>query len=1132
MEYTAEQLNYFRICFIAFNLVPDGLRKIFKQEWDFLYKTTPFGEWKDTSKNGLDFDNNESKRSRAKNARFLASIQNGDTAEWDCSCLFFAILYSDSIGASLSPAIYKDVDDLRQVRNDIAHISEAKLNEVDFKNYVGRVLFAFNSLGLPFSEIEEVKNQTTFPTAEVNSLKVQADRLKTELRKANVDLQVAQNTIQAREEQVETLTKEINSKVESFCNLTFKPSHEIIIRHNEVTRITKKMEELEDGSDGGVSTIYLSGTPGCGKSQIARQLGQEFFSRRSRKSEPSGLVFVATLEAESLETLADSYIALAKKLGITEYALTNLAVSKVERPMETLQHLKLFTLSKTKEFSDWLIIVDNVVDLSLVRSYLPETGSEEWGNGQVLITTQDTSVIPFNAPHIYHESLTEGMQPDDAVELLKQVSHIANQQQVEKVAEVLEYQPLALAAAAFYVQTVVRNGSPNYSWTKYLETLQQGKREATEEPLAKGSMGYAKTTMNAIKLALNRTIESDEVLRHTFSFVQLCASESLPIEAAVNFVDARTTGQTEELIKAKIIKSPFILYSCEEDEATRSLRMHHVVHEVLQKVTLFDPQSTEKCESLAAAIRIFNSLIDNEIAWSSQEGYTFAQLRKIMVHCKAILENASCGSFSPQGKAINNLTPFIAGKDVIRWICSLADVCCKLSDPSRGSFFSNFALNLLDNEAGNWQDNSVKAHVFTVHGKVLSMQCHRELSIPYHEEALRILDSVQLEDEMGLVIGNYNNLARVYRKIGQHNKAKELLERALEICKNVKGEECVDIATSYDYLGLVYNDMGQYNQAKELLEKTLLIRKQAFGDEHGDVARSYNSLGIVFYNLGQYRQAKEFHEKALAIRKKVFGEEHCDVSASYNNLGLVAYKLGQYNQAKELHEKALIIRRKVFGEEHNDVLTSCNNLGLVSYKLGQYLQAQEMHKKALMIGNNLFPQTHFVAASYNNLGLVSYALRKYAEAKEFYEKALIIRRKTLGEKHREVAASYNNLGLVSDRVGEYSRAKELHEEALMIRKKILGERHGDVAASYNNLGVALHNLGQYKEAKASHERALIIRINIFGPNHHLVAKSYENLGSALYNLEEYDKAIEFKEKALFIRRVFGEEHDEASSGSL
>ncbi|KAL9958217.1 hypothetical protein ACROYT_G035202, partial [Oculina patagonica] len=104
MEYSSEQLNYFRICYIAFNLVPEGLRKIFRQEWDFRYKTT-LGEWKDTPKNGLDFYNNESRRSRSKNARFLATIQNGNTAEWDCSCLFFAILFSDSIGTTISAAI-------------------------------------------------------------------------------------------------------------------------------------------------------------------------------------------------------------------------------------------------------------------------------------------------------------------------------------------------------------------------------------------------------------------------------------------------------------------------------------------------------------------------------------------------------------------------------------------------------------------------------------------------------------------------------------------------------------------------------------------------------------------------------------------------------------------------------------------------------------------------------------------------------------------------------------------------------------------------------------------------------------------------------------------------------------------
>ena len=38
-----------------------------------------------------------------------------------------------------------------------------------------------------------------------------------------------------------------------------------------------KMQELDAGSNGAVSTIYLSGNPGCGKTQIARQIGEEFF---------------------------------------------------------------------------------------------------------------------------------------------------------------------------------------------------------------------------------------------------------------------------------------------------------------------------------------------------------------------------------------------------------------------------------------------------------------------------------------------------------------------------------------------------------------------------------------------------------------------------------------------------------------------------------------------------------------------------------------------------------------------------------------------------------------------------------------------------------------------------------------
>ena len=594
MEYTSEQLNYFRICYIAFHLIPKGLRQVFKQEWDFLYKTTP-GEWKDTPKNGSDFYNKESRKSCSKNSRYLATIQNGNTAEWDCSCLFFVILFSDSIDTTLSAAIKKEVDDLRLVRNDIAHISEAKLTDAEFKGYVGRVLLAFNSLSLPISDIEAVKNQTSFPTAEVNNLMAQAANLQSELEEVKCDLQVAQDTIQEKEEQVECLTQEINSKVESFCNLTFKPSHQIISRSNDVIRIMAKMQELDDGSNGAVSTIYLSGNPGCGKTQLARQIGKEFFTKGSGESE--GLMFVATLNAETLETLADSYLTQAKQLGITEYALTNLATAEEANLKERIQQLRSLIFPQFKQFSKWLIIANNIVNLSLVYEYLPRTASEEWGHGRVLITTQDSSAIPTNAPHTYHESLSEGMQPEDAVEVLKQLSEMSNNEKVETVAEELDYQPLSLAAAACYVQFVSR--SSTYDWSNFLTTLADVEREVTEERLTQVNLAYAKKMTEVIQLAIDTTLKSDEVLRQTFLFLSLCDSEPVPVQAAVNFVNNSTSRQTDELIKAKILNSSLILCLYSEGEAPSYLRVHNVVHQVLSKMSLMEATEKHECVSVA-----------------------------------------------------------------------------------------------------------------------------------------------------------------------------------------------------------------------------------------------------------------------------------------------------------------------------------------------------------------------------------------------------------------------------------------------------------------------------------------------------------------------------------------------------
>ena len=185
MEYSKEQLNYYRICYVVTDVLTDGLRIIFKQEWDNRYGATTSGEWKDEPRNGVDFKSKESAQNQTRNARLLTTMIGGNRAEWDCTMLFYAILFSDCID-NLSPVVRSNVDALRKFRNeDFAHMSEGNLSDLQFQNIIGKVDTAFQALGLSTMKIQEIKNQTSLLTEELKDVLKMVDNLKKELQVLN-----------------------------------------------------------------------------------------------------------------------------------------------------------------------------------------------------------------------------------------------------------------------------------------------------------------------------------------------------------------------------------------------------------------------------------------------------------------------------------------------------------------------------------------------------------------------------------------------------------------------------------------------------------------------------------------------------------------------------------------------------------------------------------------------------------------------------------------------------------------------------------------------------------------------------------------------------------------------------------
>ena len=197
-EYTDEQLNYYRICYLTTDILAEGLREIFKQEWDKLYKSTK-GEWKDEPRNGIDFYNGESLRNQKRNAHILATMKNGNRGEWDCTMLFYAILFSDCVGPGISAIVRKNVDHLRNFRNqEFAQTRQGSLSEIDFQNAVSKVEVAFQGLSLPTVKIQDLKYQKTFQTKDLTKVRKEVDDLNQEVQQLRKLIEFNDNLVAER----------------------------------------------------------------------------------------------------------------------------------------------------------------------------------------------------------------------------------------------------------------------------------------------------------------------------------------------------------------------------------------------------------------------------------------------------------------------------------------------------------------------------------------------------------------------------------------------------------------------------------------------------------------------------------------------------------------------------------------------------------------------------------------------------------------------------------------------------------------------------------------------------------------------------------------------------------------------
>ena len=700
-----------------------------------------------------------------------------------------------------------------------------------------------------------------------------------------------------------------------------------------------------------------------------------------------------------------------------------------------------------------------MADLKLVCQYWPRSGETAWSNGQVLITTQDSSSVSTDC-HTSHVSLSEGMEITDARTALSKTSGFSSEATIEtKVAKALDFQPLALVCAAVYVRRV-REAGQSVTWEEYLNMLNDGKREATEKVYKETSLGYNETMTTAVRLAVEREMQADNVMKHTFQYLSLLAPEPLHLDYIVSYVKKFNLDEDEKLIAGRITTCSLILYSGTD---SNTVRVHQVVNYCLS-CSIFAEDKEPGIDAITAAILSFSGIQSFD---KSSIKVTHAS-QQLLPHFSKLMQRTN--SFYLKNFAEVKRVWFNDKESILNCLEKIGDACrVHFCYPTAKSSYE-ITLTLKE----HWYGDS--------------------------------------NFEVGVTL-NYIGIVEIEQ--GKYDDAKKCFVKALDICETGLGPNHPNVAATLNNLGTTADSQGQYVTAERYYKRALDISETVLGLSHPDVAATLNNLGSTAESQGHYDTARGYYERALGIRETVLGPNHPDVAATLNNLGSTADSQGHYDTARGYYERALGIRETVLGPNHPDVAGTLNNLGSTALRQGQYDSAKEYYEKALDIKETVLGPNHpDVAGTLNNLGNTAHSQGQYDVARGYYERALDISETVLGPNHPDVATTSNNFGAAAAIQGQYDVARRYYERALAIRETVLGPNHLDVADTLNNLGATAASQGHYDDARRYYEKALNIRETLLGPNHPGVAGTLYNLGATAARQGRHAAARKYFERVL------------------
>src|SRR6266487_1387235 len=730
-------------------------------------------------------------------------------------------------------------------------------------------------------------------------------------------------------------------------------------------------QRLTEGKDVALRQA-VSGLGGVGKTQTALEYAYRY---------QASYHDILWAEAESYEALAAAYVNLARLLLLPERDRQdqNVIIAAVKRWLST--------------HKEWLLILDNIEDLSLVGKFVPAVRQ-----GAVLLTTQ-RQVTGSIAQTIEVEMMSE---EEGSLFLLKRAHYLAlgsqlNDDSLDKgtiatakdISQELGGLPLALdQAGAFILET-------GCSLIDYLALYTQ-RRNALLQRRGSVYTDHPESVTTTFSLAFDRLVQKNAVAPELLRLFAFLAPDAIPeeivLQGAPHLGASLQSLLQDGLAFNEAIEALRAFSLVYRDRERRTFSVHRLVQVVLKGTMdeAMQKQWAERIIKMLSAVFSFEHI--NEVGnWP---------------YCERVLPHALVGA--SLGRQYDFAFP-----EVPRLTLDVAIYFLKRGRYAECESLIQYAFSTYKKVQG--QEHVNVADSMNALAVLYLEQARYEQAEPLFYHALSIYEQ-ELGSEHPMVTAVLRNIAHLFFRQGKYKQAIILCQHTLSMNEQELGPDHPEVARSLNSLALAYQRIGQYKLAEPLYLRSLSIYEEELGPNHPEVATVLHNLGDLCTVQGQYKLAEPLYLRSLQIREHILGSEHPEVADSLVSLqdmyfreatswkGMQHFDRALFDKAEQLLDRALHIYEQELGSEHPKTVVCINSKALLYIIQDKYEQAEQLLNHALLIFEKVGPERPEKGLTLANLATLYMAQEKYAQAKVISKRACLISQQSLGRKHPYVRA--------------------------------------------------------------------------------------------------------------------------------